>query len=182
MNSRLKTSRLLLRGFQLADADEVQRLAGEWDVAKTTLNIPHPYTLEDAEVWINSHETAWNNREGAIFAIESLDFGNLLGAVGLTLHNTEGVLGYWIGKPYWGRGYCTEAAKAVISFGFECLALDRIGSEHLQSNVASGRVMVKAGMRYLNPVWKPDRHGKTVQIETYEIANPNNPLERPAVV
>ena len=55
-------------------------------------------------------------------------------------------LGYWIGKPYWGQGYCTEAARATLDFGFEQLGLNRIFAHHFARNPASGRVMQKIGM------------------------------------
>jgi ribosomal-protein-alanine N-acetyltransferase len=57
-------------------------------------------------------------------------------------------LGYWIGKPYWGNGYGTEAAKAVLHYGFTVLGLNRIYATHMSRNPASGRVMEKIGMKY----------------------------------
>jgi len=69
---------------------------------------------------------------------------------GLTLseaHN-HGELGYWIGKPFWGRGYATEAAAAVLRFGFETLQLNRIHAAFMEHNPASGRVMEKIGMSH----------------------------------
>ncbi len=57
-------------------------------------------------------------------------------------------MGYWIGVPFWGRGYCTEAAQRVIEYGFEDLNLNRIQGTHYTDNPASGRVMVKLGMAY----------------------------------
>jgi RimJ/RimL family protein N-acetyltransferase len=59
-----------------------------------------------------------------------------------------GELGYWIGKPYWNQGYCTEAAKAVLRYVFSALELNRVGAIHFTRNPASGRVMQKIGMRY----------------------------------
>ena len=60
--------------------------------------------------------------------------------------DNNGELGYWIGKPYWGRGYCTEAAREMVRYGFEILGLHRIHSNHFGSSPASGRVMQKIGM------------------------------------
>lgn len=64
----------------------------------------------------------------------------------LDSENNCAELGYWIGKPYWGRGYCTEAARAIVRYGFDDLHLHRIHSSHFASNPASGRVMQKIGM------------------------------------
>ncbi len=76
--------------------------------------------------------------------------GLLIGAVGLRIDDEDqrAELGYWIGKPYWGQGYCTEAAGAVIRFGFEQLGLNRIFAHHFARNPASGRVMQKLGMAH----------------------------------
>ena len=62
--------------------------------------------------------------------------------------NERAELGYWIGKPYWNRGYATEAAKAVVAYSFEVLKLNRIYAYHFTRNPASGRVLEKIGMRY----------------------------------
>ena len=57
-------------------------------------------------------------------------------------------IGYWVGVPYWNHGYCTDAARAVLQYGFEVLALQRVFSHHLTRNPASGRVMRKLGMTH----------------------------------
>jgi RimJ/RimL family protein N-acetyltransferase len=144
----LKTARLLLRPFRQADADEVQRLAGDRDVADTTLKIPHPYEDGMAEKWIANHRDWFDRGEQAVFAITLSDDGRLLGAVGLRIEREDqrAELGYWIGKPYWGQGFCTEAARATVRFGFQQMGLHRIQACHLARNAASGRVLQKIGM------------------------------------
>lgn len=143
----LVTPRLRLRPFAAEDASAVQRLAGAFEVADTTLNIPHPYLDGMAEEWIGTHAGAWAKRETATYAVTT-DADGLVGAIGLRLEpaHRRAELGYWIGVPFWGRGYATEAARAIIRFGFESLALDRIYAVHLARNPASGRVMARAGM------------------------------------
>jgi RimJ/RimL family protein N-acetyltransferase len=145
----LRTERLVLRPFTLADAADVQRLAGAAEVADTTLNIPHPYENGMAEAWIETHWPSFERRELAVFAITEAD-GPLLGAVSLRLEpaHQRAELGYWVGVPYWGRGYATEAAVAIIRYGFELLDLHRVYATHLVRNPASGRVLLKAGMTY----------------------------------
>ncbi len=146
----LETARLLLRPFRVADAADVQRLAGDFAVADTTLNIPHPYENGMAEKWIFNHRDWFERREQAIFAITLKMDGTLLGAVGLRIQREDqrAELGYWIGKSYWNQGYSTEAARAVLGFGFEQLALNRIDAHHFVRNPASGRVMQKLGMTH----------------------------------
>ena len=145
----LHTERLELRPFTLADAPRVRALAGEREVASTTLNIPHPYEEGMAEAWIRSHDPAWMRRERVTYAITT-EADGLVGAIslGLVLVHRRAELGYWIGVPYWNRGYATEAARAVIGFGFDTLGLERIHATHLTRNPASGRVMQKVGMQF----------------------------------
>jgi [ribosomal protein S5]-alanine N-acetyltransferase len=144
----IETPRLVLRPFAPADAPEVQRLAGERDVASTTLNVPHPYEDGMAEAWIESHAPAFARGERLTCAVTERGRGQLLGAISLRLvaRDENAELGYWIGKPYWGRGICTEAAAAVLTYGFETLGLHRIHASFLTRNPASGRVMQKIGM------------------------------------
>ncbi|HEY9738517.1 MAG TPA: GNAT family N-acetyltransferase [Trichocoleus sp.] len=145
----LCTERLILRPFSLADAPNVQRLAGEWDIAARTLVIPHPYPDGLAEQWIRSHPQDFAAGNAVNFAITLID-NTLCGAIGLGLvaENQLAELGYWIGKPYWGNGYCTEAARALLKFGFLNLGLNRIQATHYSDNPASGRVMQKIGMTH----------------------------------
>jgi [ribosomal protein S5]-alanine N-acetyltransferase len=146
----LETARLILRPFDLSDAPAVKELAGAFEVADTTLNVPHPYRDGVAEAWILTHRQLY--RAGALvnFAITLRSTGQLLGAIGLRVQpgHERAELGYWVGFPYWRNGYCTEAARAVIGYGFDTLGLHRIHASHLYRNPASGRVMVKLGMRY----------------------------------
>jgi [ribosomal protein S5]-alanine N-acetyltransferase len=146
----LQTQRLVLRPFTLADAPEVQRLAGDREIAAMTLTIPHPYEVSAAEAWINTHPRLFADKAGVNFAITLRGMGTLIGAIGLGIdsanHNAE--LGYWLGKPYWNHGYCTEAAQSMLHYGFVELNLHRIYSAHFAGNPASGRVMQKIGMQY----------------------------------
>jgi ribosomal-protein-alanine N-acetyltransferase len=166
----LTTDRLLLRAFKLSDAIEVQKLSGNYNVSKTTLNIPYPYKSGMAETWIGTHLENWNNRTVLTYAIISIQTNQLLGAIGLVkIDGLQGELGYWLGEPYWDKGYGTEAAKAIIQFSFEKLRLRLITAEHLISNPASGKVMQKAGMYHVETTKKPDRYGKLADLDIYEI-------------
>jgi RimJ/RimL family protein N-acetyltransferase len=139
-----------LRPFTLGDAPELQRLVGEREIADTTLNIPHPYTDGMAEAWIGTHHSAFESRETITLAIEARDTGRLVGAMGMRLHlaNESAEIGYWIGRVYWGRGYCTEAGRAMLDYAFGELGLNRVHAAHLSRNPASGRVMTKLGMMH----------------------------------
>ena len=141
---------MILRPFSLTDAPAVQRLAGDRDVASTTLNIPHPYEDGMAEEWINGQQQSFEQNEFVTFAVALRPDNTLIGAISLHLDpgHDRAELGYWIGKPYWNQGYGTEAGRAVVQYGFEVIGLNRIHAAYLKRNPASGRIMQKIGMMY----------------------------------
>jgi RimJ/RimL family protein N-acetyltransferase len=154
------TRRLILRAFRVDDAPRVRELAGEREIAATTTHIPHPYEEGLAEAWIGSQAERRSSGQAVVFAVqlrgdldapadEALRAGELVGAVGLELdqENRQAEMGYWIGKPYWGRGLATEAAQAVLRFGFEELSLNRVHAGHFEHNTSSRRVLEKIGMK-----------------------------------
>ena len=167
----LRTERLVLRPFEAADATAVRRLAGAREVAENTLTIPHPYPEGEAEAWIAGHPAAFRNGDLVIFAITTPGEG-LVGAVGLMLEQETGIaeLGYWIGVPYWGQGYATEAARAVVRYGFETLALERIAARAFCRNAASSRVLRKIGMTHEGTQRKGlPKYGELLDTELYAI-------------
>ncbi|MCI0745805.1 MAG: GNAT family N-acetyltransferase [Verrucomicrobia subdivision 3 bacterium] len=150
MQTIIQTERLVLRPFVLADAPAVQRLAGSAQVADTTLMIPHPYPDGAAEGFIRQ---SWSDRESGehyVFAIRLRDREELCGAMGLkmTPKHERAELGYWIGVPYWNKGYATEAGRAILRYAFETLKLHSVNAHHFARNPASGRVLKKIGMSY----------------------------------
>lgn len=102
-----------------------------------------------AEQWIAGHKAALAGETEVTYAVIDSETGELVGAIGLSLimEHRRAELGYWIGVPYWGRGYGTEAANAVLRVAFEDLGLHRVLSRHFLRNPASGRVLQKIGMR-----------------------------------
>jgi RimJ/RimL family protein N-acetyltransferase len=137
----MKTARLRLRAVVDSDAARIAMLAGDWDVASMTGRIPYPYTEEAALEWVNGLA----ERE-EVFGIEH--DGELVGICGFTAEaNGDAELGYWLGKAYWGRGYATEAARAVMAYGFARAGVRRFVCKHLTDNGASARVIRKLGFR-----------------------------------
>jgi RimJ/RimL family protein N-acetyltransferase len=143
----LTTERLVLRPFTPADAPAVQRLASDRAIAESTLLIPHPYPEGAAAEWIAGHDDQSNNH---IFAITLRDVDEAMGAIGLHVDRNHGraEIGYWLGVPYWNRGYATEAARAVVNYVFNDLNLHRVFAFHFTRNPASGRVLQKIGMQH----------------------------------
>lgn len=146
----LETERLLMRRLEMTDAERVQQLASDRDIAKMVTPMPHPYMLQDAKSWILLTHSEIETKTAFAFGIILKSENALIGSieVGNEMRNRRGELGYWVGKPYWGQGYVTEAVRRVVKFGFETLGLNRIFATHFVQNPASGRVMQKIGMSY----------------------------------
>ncbi len=146
----LHTDRLVLRLPERAYLPDVQRLANAWEIADTTLNLPHPYEDGMAEEWFKAQAERYDKGEKVHFSIFLRDESSFIGGVSLSndARHQRGELGYWIGVPFWGQGYCTEAARAMVTYGFNTLGLNRIEAHHFTRNPASGRVMQKIGMTY----------------------------------
>jgi len=145
----IKTIRLVLRPFTLADAPQVQQLAGDKEVAATLVPLPHPYEDGMAEHWIGTHQERYEKGELVSFAIVLRATQALIGAIDLEIsrQHENGEIGYWLGKSFWHQGYATEAAQAVLRYGFEVVGLHRIHANYLTRNQASTRVLQKLGMR-----------------------------------
>jgi RimJ/RimL family protein N-acetyltransferase len=146
----LGTARLLLRPFVPADAGRIAELAGTREVADTTVSIPHPYPISTAEQWIASHANAWLEDRAAHFAISLLPHGPLIGGISLRdiqREHYQAELGIWIGKPWWGNGYASEAVEALLHLAFDQLGLNRVHAHHLNRNRASGHLLERAGFR-----------------------------------
>ena len=147
----LNTARLVLRPFTPEDATLLARLAGKHRVADTTASIPHPYSPEQALADIQKFNHEFQTGVGAYFAIALREAPQaLIGCVLLKLidrKNEQAELGYWIDEEETGKGYATEAARAVLDYGFKALNLHRISACHMTRNPASGRVLARVGMQ-----------------------------------
>jgi [ribosomal protein S5]-alanine N-acetyltransferase len=145
----LRTARLVLGAFEPDDAAELQRLAGDREIADTTLTIPHPYELDHALAWIGNQRKESARGRAANFAIRLSTGSPIIGSCGLRdidAEHLQAELGFWIGREWWGHGYASEAAAAVIRFGFETLGLNRICAHHMVRNPAAGKVLQHVGM------------------------------------
>lgn len=147
---QLTTDRLLLRLPVQSDGDAIHNLAKSPEIARTTLTMPHPYHRDMATDFINAIHKAYDGKTKFTFAIIRRLDQTLLGIIGFEVEyqheRTE--IGYWIGHPYWGNGYATEAAQAVIDFCFNKLDLNRVEASYFAGNKGSERVMQKIGMTH----------------------------------
>ena len=145
----LETERLILRAFKLEDANEFEHLIAPKEVTDGTLSFPHPVPAGWGIERINMMIERFESGEHIEFAIVARDSGNLIGGIGMdiTARHKRGSLGYWLGTDFWAKGYATEAARAVLNYGFHILELHRIEAGHYPRNAASGRVLEKIGMQ-----------------------------------
>lgn len=141
---QIKTKRLTLRPPAAADAARIAVLAGDYDIAAMTAVIPHPYSETMAAAWI---EDALQGEEGVVFMI---DFkGALIGCAGYRAFGADyGELGYWIGKPYWGVGFASEAARALIAHAFDVESFSYLIARHFTGNAASAAIVAKLGFSW----------------------------------
>ncbi|WP_054703904.1 GNAT family N-acetyltransferase [Bacillus sp. JCM 19041] len=146
----IETDRLLLRLFKEEDAETVSMMCNNYNLYKSTLTLPYPYTLDCALSWIATHEQNFEENKRYEFAITDKSSGQLYGAISISNQQPfrNGELGYWVAEEHWGNGYGTEAAKAVIEFVFNEKNYHRVYARFLKSNPASGKIMVKCGMEY----------------------------------
>ncbi|MEC5424767.1 GNAT family protein [Virgibacillus sp. C22-A2] len=147
---KLETKRLLLRPLTIDDSGRIEELAGDYDVAKSTLNIPHPYPKGSAIQFIESIFNAEKNNKILMFAITEKELQLLIGLININLSSpyNRGELAYWVGKQYWGKDYGTEATKKVMEYGFNHLNLNKIFAASFTSNPGSWRIMEKVGLKY----------------------------------
>jgi RimJ/RimL family protein N-acetyltransferase len=140
----LETGRLVLRRPTLADVKAIARLANDRRVAQNTSRLPHPYTVSDAEFFVGY--VAQQPRDTNFVITYG---GDVLGTVGIDLGNPDvPEVGYWLGVPYWGQGYATEAARAVIDFAFEEFGSNELRAGARVVNPASRRVLEKCGFQW----------------------------------
>jgi RimJ/RimL family protein N-acetyltransferase len=140
----LETERLTLRAPRLEDAKAIAQLANDRRIAENTTRIPHPYRLADAQAFVERV-----NRDGGELAFLITLDDEPIGACGLArLDGPAPDLGYWIGVPYWGNGYATEAARAVIDHAFTALGHQALQAGARVTNPASRRVLEKCGFQW----------------------------------
>ena len=142
------TERLSLGTILATDIPAIIKYAGDIKVAEHLLNMPHPYYEKDAIFWLNLAHQGWQDKSKYIFGIRLQETQELIGGVGLHVESRydRAELGYWIGFPFWGQGYMSEAVGAVLDFGFRAANLHKIFAIHYIENPASGKVMSKNGM------------------------------------
>lgn len=159
----LTTARLHLRQPTMADIDAIVGIVGQREVARRLATVPHPYSRQDALFFL---EQIFPQHWG--WAITLTGNPELIGVVGLTPGQGKILLGYWLSPAHWGKGIATDAARAVVAFGFQELGLASMGSAYHEDNPASGRVLHKLGFtevkRGLRPCLAEGRNVTSVEM------------------
>lgn len=139
-----RTERLLLRPSWAEDASELHNAIADERIVRNLSRVPWPYAIEDAQAFISMpHDTHYPR-----FVLMQRTDGapRIIGGCGLHEHEDNVELGYWIGRAYWGLGYATEAARALVNIA-RAIGHERMTARHFVDNPASGRVLRKAGFR-----------------------------------
>lgn len=143
----LDAANLILRRPEEADIPALVSLAGNWEVARHTAFIPHPYGEGDARTFIAEAPNTAADGAHVVFALERRTKPGLIGCAGLIIDGDAAEIGYWIGQPYWGRGFAGEAVRRLLRLAFGVLGLERVHAEILSDNPPSMRVLDKAGFK-----------------------------------
>jgi len=144
----LETARLVLDQTKPSDIEAIVTYAGNKNITDNTRTMPYPYFEEDAVRWIHMMNEGFKNKDQYAFAIRQKTDGLFVGGIGLIIDtsNNRAELGYWLAEPFWNQGFITEGVQAILQFGFDVLNLNKIIAVYLNTNEASGKVMVKNGM------------------------------------
>lgn len=168
---RLKTERLLLDAPHREDAADLAFLANNKKIAQMLSRMPHPYGIADAHDFIaRSTDTSERIR----YAIRLAATGRLIGLAGIVRHERRDhyELGYWIGEPFWGHGYATEAARASVDFALapDGLDLPLLEARCRVNNPASRRVIERCGFQYHGQGMRRSRVAGSVAVEVYRLS------------
>lgn len=161
----IDTRRLRLRAPGPLDAADIARLCDDPDIARMTARMPHPYTRADAEQFVAKAAGGDPRREHA-FLVEHEDLGPV-GMVGL-FHDADPwpELGYWVGRPFWGRGLATEAVQGALGWARRRWGKRAVCAGYFHDNPASGRVLEKAGFLHTGEVRRLFSRARGAEAET----------------
>jgi ribosomal-protein-alanine N-acetyltransferase len=142
---RIETERLLLRPIVEGDLDDLVAEINDYDVAKMTARIPHPYAMSDAREYFVLQQSG--RRRGDTVSLTVEHDGKLIGGISIFGMPCRAEIGYWFGRAQWGHGFATEAGRALLGYGFDALNLPLVHCRVALDNPASFRVQMKLGFR-----------------------------------
>ena len=151
----LTTEKLVLRAPNKEDVQDIAVLANNRKISSMLESMPYPYFDKDAEAFIDNISKPEAGE--VVFAITHVDNGQFMGICGVHLVQRRFDLphmGYWLGEEYWGKGYATEAARALVDLFFKAGSEETLLMSVLADNKASRRVIEKCGGNF----WKQETH------------------------
>ncbi len=143
----LESERLILRPPRPTDIAGMVVWLGDFNVSRNMSRVPHPYHEEDAEMFVAGMGPQREGRQYCFSVLRKSD-GMFLGGAGLQENGGTLEFGYWLGTPFWGQGFATEAAYRLVSFAFEELGEETVHAGWFYDNPASGHVLAKLGARH----------------------------------
>lgn len=147
----IATNRLLLRAPRASDAGPMTLHAGDKRVASMTTSIPHPYSMQMAETYIEQTMTGSHREDVWVMDASNHDGAEFIGVIGLKRDTAE--IGYWVGSPFWSTGYASEALAGAISHLFTDKKLTELHATVFFDNPASQQVLRKAGFQETGNTW-----------------------------
>lgn len=168
----LTTKRLILRQPHRDDAQDMAALANNFEVARMLASMPYPYFDTDAREFLD--RVLGGQEKACIYAVTLGESGRFIGICGLhddAERSELPFIGYWLGEPYWGKGYATEAARALVDLYFKTTDLEFLQISCARENRDSLRVIEKCGGEY----WKPGEEysaalGRPRPIDHYRVS------------
>lgn len=169
----IKTSRLILRPTTEADAVRAFEIQSDWDTVRKLRMASYPPNQENMDAWFREHANERIEGTAYRFAVEL--YGYVIGIADIDeIRGSAGEIGYWLDKRYWGKGYASECAEALVKFAFETLDISYIRTGHAVDNPTSGKVLQKLGFRKTEEemLWYPAR-GEYAKHQFYSLERSN---------
>ncbi|ASP35778.1 GNAT family N-acetyltransferase [Labrenzia sp. VG12] len=149
----LKTDRLQLRAPCPEDLQSCAELLGDYEVAKMLSRVPYPYDLDAGKAYLSRSVERWRDIETADELGLHIDHnGRMIGGMGFKKLQETPEIGYWLGRPYWGKGFMSEAVEAAVTWLFQNTGHERLAGEAMTENSGSLKVLEKLGFRLVGEV------------------------------
>ncbi|MTI17757.1 N-acetyltransferase [Rhodobacteraceae bacterium RKSG542] len=165
----LETKRLTLRRMQVADCERMVQYLGDFEVSSKLARVPHPYPPEHAREILSKQDKI---AAQGILAFTIDDGTGLVGGINARPFEDGHYVGYWLGKPYWGKGYMSEALAAVLHHLFVTLSTPKVRSTVFLENAASAGLLSKFGYELLGQSEDPcaARGGRIFPVRVFELS------------
>lgn len=175
----LQSKRVVLRICKVEDLLTFHQLINDLELARMTLSIPHPINKKTAKHWLDHRIHSTKTGKEFHWAITRKSTDQFIGTIGLYSIDSikqQAELGFWIGRAYWNKGYCSEAIELVMNYAFQTLDLKRVIARHIKSNHISSKLLRNVGMQESHSLYQ---YSATTQcpeeVQFYSIQNEEVP-------